>query len=268
MDGPPRSIYRPRGLPAWTLNQTAVGSGRFTAADGRADTTEIGDLVLIPPGGFNDYGNGSAGGRWAHRWCVFLPPVGWEALLDWPAWLPGHGRVRPGSEVTVRVAYLFDQLIAIAHGPLRSEELLLAHLAVILRWVEASLASGPTGRDQDLARAQARALEALDHDWSVAEMAAVAGCSPSRFAHRFRAAVGQPPQAWLERRRCARAAEMLLMTSLTVAEVGRLVGYHDPAYFSRVFRRNLGIAPRTYRAGSNLSGWHRPSSPGVRVRPD
>lgn len=48
-------------------------------------------------------------------------------------------------------------------------------------------------------------------------------------------------------KRMSRAREVLDMTALPVSLVARGVGYDDPFYFSRVFRRVHGLTPRDYR---------------------
>ncbi len=47
--------------------------------------------------------------------------------------------------------------------------------------------------------------------------------------------------------RMKRAAGLLSDSSLKITEVARQVGYHQPNYFSKIFRRYLGIAPTMYR---------------------
>jgi AraC-like DNA-binding protein len=46
----------------------------------------------------------------------------------------------------------------------------------------------------------------------------------------------------------ARARSMLDTTTMSVTEVANAVGYPDPLYFSRHFRRVHGVNPTTYRA--------------------
>jgi AraC family transcriptional regulator of arabinose operon len=83
---------------------------------------------------------------------------------------------------------------------------------------------------------------------ALAELADAAGITASHFVRRFRAATGTTPFRYLERYRIARAQELLRAgSSRSVAEVGAQVGYGDPAYFSRVFRRTCGVTPSAYR---------------------
>lgn len=44
-----------------------------------------------------------------------------------------------------------------------------------------------------------------------------------------------------------KAAEMLRMTNLPVAEIGRQVGYPDQLHFSRAFKSIYGLSPRNWK---------------------
>jgi AraC-like DNA-binding protein len=45
----------------------------------------------------------------------------------------------------------------------------------------------------------------------------------------------------------AQARRLLDETDLTIPELSRRVGYHDPAYFVRTFRRIHGTTPLRWR---------------------
>jgi AraC-like DNA-binding protein len=63
------------------------------------------------------------------------------------------------------------------------------------------------------------------------------------------------------------ASHLLRNTGLNVTEVARRVGYADPFYFSRVFRRRYGVAPTRQRAtGPAVSDTER-MPPGPAARP-
>ncbi len=72
---------------------------------------------------------------------------------------------------------------------------------------------------------------------------AVLGCSEKKLAAACRAAVGRSPKQVVQQRLLAEARRSLLYTSLGVAEVGYRLGFQDPAYFARFFRRHAGQAP-------------------------
>jgi AraC-like DNA-binding protein len=58
----------------------------------------------------------------------------------------------------------------------------------------------------------------------------------------------------LTARRMAAAAELLIeQRSIPVASVGRLVGYKEPSYFARAFRRRFGVSPARFREQARVA---------------
>ena len=80
-------------------------------------------------------------------------------------------------------------------------------------------------------------------------MASHVGMSPSRFAARFREAVGQSAMSYVTDRRMRVACRALKGADAGVAEVAASVGYTDVAAFSRAFRARVGESPARWRAG-------------------
>ena len=69
----------------------------------------------------------------------------------------------------------------------------------------------------------------------------------SYFGKLFKKATGMSPQRFLLNYRMTKAAEMLRMTNLPVAEIGRQVGYPDQLHFSRAFKSIYGLSPRNWK---------------------
>lgn len=98
----------------------------------------------------------------------------------------------------------------------------------------------------------APALQAF-HDrpaeaWTVASLATRAGVSRALFAKRFTKLMGRPPLAYLTECRMEEAETLLSDTDLTIAQIGRSVGYADAFGFSAAFKRHKGMSPSTFRA--------------------
>jgi len=81
------------------------------------------------------------------------------------------------------------------------------------------------------------------HPWNLREMANMAGMSIPHFTELCRKQTGMPPTTYLIRLRLQRAMDILIREQLNVAETARAVGYDDPFYFSRLFRKHMGIPP-------------------------
>ena len=89
--------------------------------------------------------------------------------------------------------------------------------------------------------------------WTVERLARRVGLSRSMFSERFTAMVGDPPMQYLARWRMQLASHQLLAGD-SVAVVADAVGYQSEAAFSRAFKRYVGDAPGTWRAGSRARG--------------
>ena len=80
-------------------------------------------------------------------------------------------------------------------------------------------------------------------------IAAEAGCSGPHAIRLFKAATGMTPVAYFLNEKLCLARELLRNTGNSVKEVAAAVGYEDPFYFSRCFKRRFGVSPREIRRG-------------------
>jgi two-component system response regulator YesN len=73
--------------------------------------------------------------------------------------------------------------------------------------------------------------------------------SPSYLSHAFSESCGVSITEYLKAIRVKKAEAMLRSSNKSVTEVGASVGYLDPNYFARVFKRITGKSPQQYRKG-------------------
>lgn len=95
-------------------------------------------------------------------------------------------------------------------------------------------------------------LQYLHHHYSdptinLERLAHVTGWSPKYLIGVFRRVTGQSPIAYLQQLRIQRSMELLGMSGLPIAAVAEAVGYDDPSYFARLFRKHTGTPPSTFR---------------------
>ena len=74
--------------------------------------------------------------------------------------------------------------------------------------------------------------------------------SVSRFSHLFTEKTGISPHRFIVSLRIDKAKELLMYSSMSVAEISRHVGFEDASYFSRIFRKYTGHTPMEYRRKS------------------
>ena len=117
-------------------------------------------------------------------------------------------------------------------------------------------ASSPVDVGREDARVQTAVefmRDSLHLPVSLADIAASAGLSPYHFGRVFRAATGVPPHRFLTRIRIDVARRRLADTDLSVTEIAQLCGFGSASQFSTAFRRETGLAPRTFRRSLGLT---------------
>ena len=82
---------------------------------------------------------------------------------------------------------------------------------------------------------------------SVRELAQQCHLSVYRFIHNFKSRTGFPPLEYLTRVRIEKAQELLANSALGISEISSIIGYENPLYFSRVFKKRTGVSPSSYR---------------------
>jgi AraC-like DNA-binding protein len=69
--------------------------------------------------------------------------------------------------------------------------------------------------------------------------------SSKQLAYLFQKYAGMSPNAYLIEQRVNHARELLCTTACSVTEVSAYVGYSDPYYFSKLFKKRTGVCPST-----------------------
>lgn len=89
--------------------------------------------------------------------------------------------------------------------------------------------------------------ENLDTPTRVADLAAVAQLSVSRFAHAFRISFDISPGALIRRQRIRRASDLVRANQMPLAQIAFACGFSDQAHMCRLFRRQLDVPPGRLR---------------------
>lgn len=214
-----------------------------------------GQVLVIPPGVPHHY-EADADDPWT-IWWAHITGKGIAPLLD----AITAADAPPAFDVTepTRVSTLIDTMLRRLTTDESTSSLVAAggaawHLLAVL----AADRRLPTrGRADPIAEVQDYLRANLTEHISVAELAAIAGFSVSHFSALFRRTAGFGALEYQTRLRMSLARELLDTTDRTVASIARQVGYDDPMYFSRQFRRIHQVSPTQYRNRSGV-GAHRP----------
>jgi two-component system, response regulator YesN len=102
-----------------------------------------------------------------------------------------------------------------------------------------------------LGRAVRRAVHFIEENYGrdlpLEEVAKSVGLSPSYFSSSFKRETGKNVVEYITEYRVEKAIELLCTTNLNTSEVAYRVGFNDPKYFARIFKRSVGVTPSLYR---------------------
>lgn len=246
-------IDRPNGMKGYIMNLTVKGRGKIFSGDNEF-IVEPGDLLLFPPEAVHYYGRADDSNEWYHRWVYFRPRAYWADWLRWPHEVERVGHIKLADD---QLANEFDSLflnIEETHKEIRpmSEQLAMNLLErLLIRCYEVSSLADHAPMDHRILEACQILSASLSAEVSIEELAEQVFLSPSRLAHLFRDQVGVSIVRWREDQRIIRAKLLLQTTPLPVAVIGQQTGYDDQLYFSRVFKKRVGVSPSEYRKSSS-----------------
>jgi AraC-like DNA-binding protein len=150
------------------------------------------------------------------------------------------------------IAYLTD-LVEVSHSKSAARRpaangLLLAFLARLRDIMDGDVPSPRSKESCKVLQCRHHVQKNLaDPQLNVQFLARCLQCSSDYLSHVFRKEAGLPLIGFIQQQRVSQARGLLESTSMSIKEVAQAVGYEDPGYFIRVFKRIAGQTPRVYR---------------------
>jgi AraC-like DNA-binding protein len=145
-------------------------------------------------------------------------------------------------------------LTAMKLRPLALDAILNAAVAEILALLCENRQAEPldsfgvfSGDSADVREALTKMALYPDRPWRVDALARLCRLSEPHFYRKFKQATGSTPIDWLRRERINHARRRLLESGDPIKQIAEQVGYNDPFFFSRDFKRYTGVAPKNYR---------------------
>ena len=242
---------RPEGAAEHILIYCTCGAGWYELDQVRYPL-EAGEALILPAGTPHVYG-ASERDPWSIHWVHFTGLEG-DCFAQMPPEQTHKLAVAPPCGTAIEA--LFRQCYGSLWGGFVLPRLvygakLVHHLLAELIYNNAAFSPNlRTSRFHSLEPTFAYLVQNLHAPLSLAEMAAQAGLSESQFSHLFKQQTGHAPLAYFIQLKMQHACSLLTLTQLSIKEIGHEVGYTDSYYFSRLFKKIIGVAPTLYRAAT------------------
>jgi transcriptional regulator GlxA family with amidase domain len=101
--------------------------------------------------------------------------------------------------------------------------------------------------DALIAKCQTWIAEHYEQETPVAAMVRLSGLAERSFTRRFARATGMSPMEYVHTLRLEESKHLLETSTMPIEAVASEVGYQDPSFFGRLFRRKVGLTPAQYR---------------------
>ncbi|MHA0856390.1 helix-turn-helix domain-containing protein [Paenibacillus sp. CMAA1364] len=242
---PARTLQREQAeFNHWAFVIITKGSGYYQVDDGERQIVEAGSWFCLYPGAIFNYGPHDDG-----YWDEYYFSVEGQRVDEWLShWLP-NPTVLKQAEIGEPFIQKMEMMFMLIESGVPSN---LDRTSLML---ESFLYELVAQADQsELGNRSSLVLKVID-DFSNAlhisykpeVMAARHHISVSTLRRIIHEYTGYPLNEFLHQLKIAQAKSILLNTELTIKEVSEAIGYKDPFYFSRVFKRITGYSPRYYR---------------------
>ena len=83
-------------------------------------------------------------------------------------------------------------------------------------------------------------------EFSVEKLALEVGLSTAHLYRKLKALTGMTPNEFIRSFRMKRATQLLEQKKLMISEVAYAVGFNDPKYFRKCFKKSFGVSPSEY----------------------
>ncbi|MBE6701833.1 MAG: helix-turn-helix domain-containing protein [Ruminococcaceae bacterium] len=231
---------REKGREDWHLLYVESGI-MYVDWHGCTVTLEAGDFIIYPPHVPHRYEQNNGVCYWTH----FSGEALSEIITD--AGLRRLG-VQQGCGVRDGVIRIFDRMIYHYTVQHKLRELsLAADLVALLTELGKCVIGTANSADRRLRSVIVDMQKRCPQELDTSEYAAMLGISEGRFLHVFKEAVGVSPGMYIMQLRLSRAAEELLTSDRSVSDIAYEVGFRDPLYFSRRFKKQYEVSPEHFR---------------------
>lgn len=238
---------RPRGRLDYQLLYVASGKTHFLI-NGEDRVVTAGHMVLYLPRQEQDYvyyGKDKPEVYWVHFTGSDVKNIlrHYDIPMDDNVFYCG---------VVSTYAYLFKEMIhELQTCRVGFQELLTMYLRQIFLLIQRSrLEQKPavsTYMQEEMENARRYFNEHYNEAINIEEFAASRSMSVSWFLRNFKQVTGMSPMHYILTSRINNAVSLLETTDYNVTEISTIVGYENPMYFSRLFKKQKGVSPTDYR---------------------
>jgi AraC family transcriptional regulator of arabinose operon len=211
-------------------------------------SVRAGDALLLPKGSQHQY-RADIDNPWTIYWVhfegdlaeEFLGAVRGSTQFSSVLHVGTHARLIADFETLMDTQKTGYNRRAFVHAANLLRQM-LAYLSMLAPAVQAKVQHA-----MDLEGIHALMEEKLHGHLDLDTLAGYAKLSKYHFSNKYKALTGHSPIQYFLHLKMERACYLLDVSGISVKDVSQTLGYEDSYYFSRLFKKIIGVAPRQYR---------------------
>jgi AraC family transcriptional regulator of arabinose operon len=242
---PGRTLHRKHAIfSRWAIVYISGGRGTYQVNDGVKQVVEEGSLFLFYPGVEFHFGPENGG-----YWDEYYFNIESERIVDWLSeWQLVPGAVlRVGTDEAQQNK--IDRILMLMESgiPANLDRASLLLESVLFEFIWMANRPPESTRSQQMIDIMEDMSSFLYEPVNPDKIAKRHHISLSTLRRNVAEYTGYPFNEYLHRLKTAEAKNILINTELSIKEIAGILGYKDVFYFSRLFKKFVGIAPDSYR---------------------
>ena len=151
-----------------------------------------------------------------------------------------------------KAAELFENVVsAFSSIDIYRSASVIVSAAELILYLSKNYSSAPDtyksgGRETGITLAIGYILANINKSLTADELSEQAGMSKYYFIREFKKATGSSPIEFIHKNRCATAKKMFASGNYSISEVSEKTGFESTSYFSKIFKRYVGITPKEF----------------------
>lgn len=248
-------IDRPNGCSEFILIYCTKGKGWFESVGGKFELHEN-QFVILSSETPHRYGSDDEN-PWSIYWIHFkgYKSSMFSELMDKPCSISPN----KNSRIEDRIV-LFEQIYkvlndSLADNALHYANLCLAYFLGTILYLNIYRNSNESHKyGTSLANLATHYMnENIEKKLKLSDLAGYFGYSTSYFYRIFYKSIGYAPMEYFNYLKIQRACYYLINSSRQITEIALNLGFDDPYYFSRLFKKVMGVSPTKYKIQNKLS---------------
>lgn len=252
----PEYVCKPRILDDYCLIFLSSGSGYFDCS-GKSYSINTNDAFFLFPGVLHSYGT-DIKDLMSQWWIGFKGPEASILLHD--LGISPEAPVMKGiknSEFLIKIDKIVNTYTESSPSAFLKASGSLYKLFGILADEHTPKLANTVEENRKVSKPIQRATSFIEanypHEISLEKVASYCNLSRTWFVTRFKEELGISPSEYLSATRLNKSKQYLKDTELSIMEISYSVGFQDPQYFSRFFKKYEGMTPSEFRMAHQSS---------------